>query len=385
MTPRRVSVVVSARPSYSRVKTALQAMERHPALDLHVVVTASALLERYGGVARVMAEDGLRVAARAATVLDGHDPTTMATSTGLALLKLVTILENIRPDLVVTVADRYETLATAVAAAYMNIPLVHLQGGEVTGSVDEKVRHAVTKLANLHLVSTPQARHRVVGMGEDPSSVFVTGCPSIDLADEVMRSPSAGLDLIESHEGPLGRSDLPADYVVVLQHPVTTECEHARAQILETLYAVKDYATPAVVFQPNEDAGSEGACSGVRVFREREKGDHFLYVDSMRPTDFLRLLNGSRCLVGNSSVGIRECSYMGVPVVNIGSRQRNRDRGSNVLDVPHDRATIVEAIARQIEHGRYKRDTLYGSGGAGERIASILAETSVKIEKHLEY
>ena len=378
MTRRRVCVVVSARPSYSRVKTALQAMQSHPALELQVVATASALLKRYGGVVHMMANDGIPIAARATTVVDGHTPTTMATTTGLALLKLVTVFENLEPDVVVTVADRYETLATATAAAYMNIPLAHLQGGELTGSVDEKVRHAVTKLANLHFVSTPRAAQRVLDMGEEPSSVFVTGCPSIDLAAQIKHTATDRRSLLE----PYGCADLPADYVVVLQHPVTTQCEQAQAQMLETLYGVQDCGIAAVIFEPNEDAGSEGTARAIEAFRAARQSDRFFYVDNMRPTDFLRLLDGSRCLVGNSSVGIRECSYLGVPVVNVGSRQLHRERGANVLDAPHDRTAIARALGRQIESGRYACDTLYGSGGAGEKIAAILADTPLTIEKH---
>lgn len=378
MTRRRVCVVVSARPSYSRVKTALHAIQSHPALELQVVATASALLERYGGVARLMADDGIAIAAQAATVVDGRTPATMATSTGLALLKIVTILENLEPDVVVTVADRYETLATATAAAYMNIPLAHLQGGELTGSVDEKVRHAVTKLANLHFVSTAQAAQRVLAMGEDPRAVFVTGCPSVDLAAQIQRTAGDRRRLLE----PYGCADLPGDYVVVLQHPVTTQCDQAETQMRETLAGVRDSGLATMIFQPNEDAGSAGTARAIEAFRVTSQGEGFFYPGSMRPMDFLRLLDGSKCLVGNSSVGIRECSYLGVPVVNVGSRQQHRERGANVLDAPHDRASIAEALGRQIDSGRYACDTLYGSGGAGEKIAAILAETALTIEKH---
>jgi UDP-hydrolysing UDP-N-acetyl-D-glucosamine 2-epimerase len=373
MSARRLAVVVSARPSYSRVKTALLAMRSHPGLDLQVVVTASALLDRYGGVARLLEADGLPIAARASTVLEGHDPATMATSTGLALLKLVTIFENLKPDVVVTIADRYETLATATAAAYMNIPLVHLQGGEETGSVDEKVRHAVTKLADLHLVATARAAERVIAMGEDPGSVFITGCPSIDLAVEVANGNHAAKSIAR-------RLDLPADYVVVLQHPVTTECEQARAQMLATLQAVRDCGFPAAVFRPNDDAGADGTTQAIEDFALSRNGDQV--IDSLGPTDFLELIHDARCLVGNSSVGIREGAYLGVPVVNVGTRQRNRERAGNVVDAGHDRAAIAAALRRQLARGRYESDPLYGSGQAGARIASIVAEAPLHIEKH---
>src|SRR3954470_19655631 len=186
MTKRKVCVVITARPSYSRIKTALLAIREHPALELQLVVAASALLDRYGNAVRVIENDGFEIAARVYMVLEGENPAAMAKTTGIGVLEMSTVFDNLRPDVVVTVADRYETLATAVAASYLNIPLAHVQGGEVTGSIDEKVRHAVTKLADLHLVSTKQAAERVIRMGEDPATVFVTGCPSIDLVAEIM-------------------------------------------------------------------------------------------------------------------------------------------------------------------------------------------------------
>src|SRR5437773_375746 len=176
---RKVCVVITASPSYSRIKTALTAILKHPDLELQLVVAASALLERYGSAAKFIEEEGFPIAARVYMVLEGENPAAMAKTTGLGVLEMATVFDNLRPDVVVTVADRYETLATAVAAAYLNIPVAHVQGGEVTGSIDEKVRHAVTKLADLHLVSTAKAAERVIRMGEDPEMVFVTGCPSI--------------------------------------------------------------------------------------------------------------------------------------------------------------------------------------------------------------
>src|SRR6195256_5313272 len=193
---RKVCVVVTARPSYSRIKTALKAIEEHPDLELQLVVAASALLERYGSAVRYIEEDGFKIAARVHMVLEGENLAAMAKTTGLGLLELSTVFDNLKPDIIVTIADRYETLATAVAASYMNIPVAHVQGGEVTGSIDEKVRHAVTKLADLHFVSTARSAERVIRMGEDPSSVYVTGCPSIDLAAEVLDDPKLDFDPI---------------------------------------------------------------------------------------------------------------------------------------------------------------------------------------------
>jgi UDP-hydrolysing UDP-N-acetyl-D-glucosamine 2-epimerase len=382
---RKVCVVVTARPSYSRIKTALKAIKEHPDLELQLVVAASALLDRYGKAVSVMEEDGFEVAARVYMVLEGENLASMAKTTGLGLLELATVVDNLNPDVVITIADRYETLATAVAASYMNIPVAHVQGGEVTGSIDEKVRHAVTKLSDLHLVSTEKAKERVIRMGENPSSVFVTGCPSIDLAAEILEAPALDFDPFEKYGGVGAPVDLSNGYLVVMQHPVTTEYELSRQQVMETLYAVRDSGLPTLWFWPNVDAGSDGTSNGIRTFRELEKPDNIHFFKNMMPTDFLRLIYNSRCLVGNSSVGIREASFLGVPVVNIGSRQSGRDRGRNVLDTGYDRQQIAEAIRHHRRNGRYPNDTLYGDGKAGCRIADLLAEVPLRIEKRLAY
>ena len=385
MSRRKVCVVITARPSYSRIQTALRAMAKRPDIELQIVVAASALLDRYGSAVRYIQDDGFEIAARVYMVLEGENLASMAKTTGLGVLELATVFDNLRPDVVVTVADRYETIATAIAAAYMNIPVAHVQGGEVTGSIDEKVRHAVTKLADLHLVSTRMASDRVIRMGEDPSTVFVTGCPSVDLAAQILPDPSLDFDPIEKYGGVGAPVDISSGYMVVMQHPVTTEYDLARQHAVETLHVVRDSGLPTLWFWPNVDAGSDGTSTAIRSFREQEHPDNIRFFKNMGPTDFLRLLYNSRCLVGNSSVGVRECSFLGVPVVNIGSRQAGRERGSNVLDVGYDRRETSEAIRRHLQNGRYPRDPLYGDGTAGPKIAELVATAPLRIQKRLTY
>ena len=382
---RKVCVVITARPSYSRIKTAMSAMQAHPAIELQLVVAASALLDRYGNAVKVIEADGFKINERVFMVLEGESPTSMAKTTGLGMLELATVFDNLKPDVVVTVADRYETLATAVAAAYMNITVAHIQGGEISGSIDEKVRHAVTKLSDVHLVSTKKAHERVVKMGEEPSTVHWTGCPSIDIAAEIAASPALDFDPNAKYGGVGHAIDLSKGYIVVMQHPVTTEYEQARTHIIETLHAVKDLSVPTLWFWPNVDAGSDGTSAAIRGFRENHAPTNIRFFKNMVPTDFLRLIYNAGCLIGNSSVGIRESAFLGIPVVNTGSRQGGRERGPNVLDVGHDRAEISRAIKQQLEHGRFERDTLYGDGHAGKRIADLLAEVPLKRDKRLAY
>lgn len=385
MRKRKVCVVITARPSYSRIRSALIAIRNHPDLELQVVSAASMLLDRYGNTVTHVEQDGFKVDARVYMVLEGENLVTSAKTTGLGLIELATTFDNLQPDMVVTIADRYETIATAIAAAYMNIPLVHMQGGEVTGSIDEKVRHAITKLADIHLVTTDKARERVVRMGEDPERVFVTGCPSIDIAHEVLQDPGADIDPFERHGGVGAAVDLSNGYLVVMQHPVTTEYEDGRKQIRETLFAIKELGIPTLWFWPNVDAGSDGVSKGIRAFREIENPTNIHFFKDIPPLDFLRMVNRSRCIIGNSSVAIRECSYLGVPAVNIGSREAGRERGPNVIDVDYDRSEIKAAILKHINGQRPDRVNLYGDGHAGEKIADVLARAALTYSKRLTY
>jgi UDP-hydrolysing UDP-N-acetyl-D-glucosamine 2-epimerase len=384
--PRKVCVVITARPSYSRIRTALEAIRAHPDLELHVVVAASALLNRYGNAVKVIEQEGFKVDRQVYMILEGENLVTSAKSTGLGIAELATTFDSLRPDMVVTIADRFETMATAVAASYMNLPLVHVQGGEVTGSIDEKVRHAITKLADIHLVSCGPARERVIKMGERPEQVFVTGCPSIDLAREAMEAEPRKVEETLSHYGGVGADvDLHDGYIVVLQHPVTTEYGRAAEHARMTLEAVREGGWPTLWFWPNVDAGSDATSAEIRKFREHHPLQRIHFYRNLKPLDFLSILLNSRGIVGNSSVAIRECAYLGVAAINIGSRQQGRDRGRNVRDVPHDRAQIAAAIGEMYAQQERPRDMIYGDGSAGRQIADTLATCELSIEKMLTY
>lgn len=386
MNKRKICVVVTARPSYSRVKSALRAIDEHPGLELQLVVAASALLDRYGMAANIIEKDGFTIAAKVFNVLEGENLTAAAKTTGIGILELSTVFENLKPHIVVTVADRFETMATAIAASYMNIPLAHIQGGEVTGNIDEKVRHSITKLSDYHLVASDDACRRVLRLGEHEEAVFKTGCPSIDLAADTQQDAALDFDIYQRYGGVGSCPDISKGYIVVMQHPVTNEYNASRAQIEETLYALKDLALPVLWFWPNVDAGSDGTSTGIRAFREKYPIPKFHFFKNMEPTDFLKLLINSTALIGNSSVGIRECSYLQVPTINIGSRQNRRQRGDNVIDVNYDRSEIEDAIHRiQRNLERPKRSTIYGDGKAGVSIARILCTVELKFHKTIAY
>ncbi|MFC4478213.1 UDP-N-acetylglucosamine 2-epimerase [Flavobacterium chungangensis] len=385
MPKRKIAVVVTARPSYSRIKTVLSAIQEHPDLELQLVVAASALLDRYGSAVNYIEKDGFIITAKVFNVLEGENLTAAAKTTGIGILELSTVFDNLKPDIVITVADRFETMATAIAASYMNIPLAHIQGGEVTGNIDEKVRHAITKLADYHFVASESAQERVIKLGEDSKMVFNTGCPSIDLALEIRNSKTLPFDPYEKYGGVGAKPDLSNGYLVVMQHPVTTEYKDSRKHVEATLEAIYKLNKPTLWFWPNVDAGADGTSTGIRAFREQHNLPNVHFFKNMEGKDFLQLLKHSECLIGNSSVGIRECAYLGVPVVNIGSRQNRRDRGGNSVDVDYSQKEIEEAITAIVKNDKIVSSSIYGDGKAGIKIAELLAEVPLQFHKTIMY
>jgi UDP-hydrolysing UDP-N-acetyl-D-glucosamine 2-epimerase len=383
---RKVCVVVNSRANYGRIKSFLRAAMDHPGLELQLIVGASALLYRFGSAIDIIRGDGFEPQAIVHSVVDGETPVTMAKSVGLGTIELATHFEALKPNVVLTVADRFETIATAIAASYMNIPVAHTQGGEVTGSIDENVRHAITKLSHIHFPATERAREFLLRMGERPDTIHVTGCPSIDVLVE--NDLSLPKDIFARNKGVGAELDVSKPYVMVLQHPVTTEYGEGLAQIEATLKAVDRIGRQGmqvIWLWPNADAGSDDVAKGLRVFRENNDPDYLHLYRNFSPEDYARLLNNAACMIGNSSSGLREAAYLGTPSVNIGSRQRGRDRGQNVIDAPHNADAIYRAIERQIAHGRYPRSLMFGDGSSGRRIADILATAPLQLEKSLSY
>ena len=381
---KRICVVLTGRASYARVKSVLRAIEKSKELDLFLVASASLLLYKYGNAVDVIEKDSFKVNEKVYMVVEGENPTTMAKTVGIGIMELATVFDNSRPDIVISIADRFETICTAIAASYLNIPVAHIQGGEITGSIDEKVRHAVTKFSSLHFVSNESAARRVRSMGEPSENIFITGCPSIDLAKDVKDNYAfMNTEYMYSKYGGVGdKVDIDKDFIIAMQHPVTTEFEDAHHQMQQTLDAVYESKIPALIFWPNVDAGSDSVSKAIRQFREQKKLKNIHFFKNFDPIDFLALLLKSSCLIGNSSVGIRECSYLGVPVVNIGTRQNGREQGHNVINADYSKQEILKALSTHLKNGKkYPTIELYGDGSAGQRIAQILETTTPSTEK----
>jgi UDP-hydrolysing UDP-N-acetyl-D-glucosamine 2-epimerase len=393
---KKIGIVIGSRANYASIKSVIQNILKYPdQLEPLIFVGASALLDKYGNVDSLVAKDGFPITEKFYILIEGENPQTMAMSTGLGMIELAGLFMNHKPDLVITVGDRFETIATAVTASYMNIHLAHTMGGEVSGTIDESVRHAVTKFAHIHFPANEEAAQRIIKMGEDPEHVFVTGCPRIDMVKEIVEQSRSGNDISsdvfwEKYKGVGGRFDLEKErYILVSQHSVTTEYGENRDHVMSTLMALRRLHMPTIMLWPNADAGSDEISKGIRFFREQYKPDDWLHLFKNLPMEiYIRLMDKCSCVVGNSSSAIREGAIMGVPAVNIGSRQQGRLRAENVTDVGYDQDQIEDAIKKQLANGRYASAFIYGDGTAGEKIADILMRldlSSISIQKRIQY
>lgn len=380
---RKICVVVASRANYGRVKYVMKAIQNHPDLELQLVVGASVLLDRFGNALRVIEKDGFVPIRKIYYVVEGENLETQAKSTGLGIIELSTVFEDIRPDVVITVADRYETMATAIAATYLNIPLAHIQGGEITGNIDELVRHAITKLAHYHFPSTEQSRERLIKMGEQSERIVNSGCPSIDTLCH--QDLSISNEKMKEYGGVGYRIDFTKPYILMIQHPVTTSPEEGRIQVEKTLEALKGRKEQKIIMWPNIDAGSDLVSKGIRIFRDNNSSLNFSYHKNFPPEIYNCILNNAVCAVGNSSSFIREASFMGTPTVIVGDRQEGREHGSNVVFAQYDTEDIAKCLEAQISHGRYESETIFGRGNAGEIIADYLAKVNLSIHKRMTY
>jgi UDP-hydrolysing UDP-N-acetyl-D-glucosamine 2-epimerase len=382
MKKRHICFVVYSRANYARIKTAIFASQRDPEVTTSVIVGASAVLYKYGNVAQMMRSDGVNISAELYNAVEGDLPVSMAKTTGLGILDLSQEFFRIKPDVVVTVADRFETLGTAIAASYMNITLAHTQGGEITGSIDESVRHACSKLAHIHFPATAEAKEVLLQMGEDENTIFLVGCPAIDLAKD---TPLEDISTILERYSGVGFELNPEEpFLLVSQHPVTTEHLSSRDQINETLIAVEKTGMQTIWLWPNIDSGSDAISKKLREHREANPDSKIHFYRNFSAEDYVNLMRKTSCIIGNSSSGIRESSFLGVPSVMVGNRQQGRQHGENVITVANDAIEILEAIEVQIEHGKFEPDYIFGSGESGNQIVKVLKNAELNVQKRFK-
>jgi len=379
---RRIAIALTTRGNYAKMKSTMRAIQARPDLELVLMVGGGILQDRFGDFRPVIAGEGFRIDAELDFLTGGGETLAAMTESAAAATKsLAQALQSRSVDILVVIADRYEALAMALAATCMNVPIAHLEGGEISGSIDERMRHAISKLAHVHFPATPGAADILRRMGEPDDRIFVVGTPSLDVIAALDLDDASALRAVPGVSG----VDLDSDFLVVSQHPVVTEYAEAEAQIRETAAAVAELGLPVIWIRPNMDAGGDGVR---RALADVERGARRLpirFYPSLPIEQYSVLLKRARCLIGNSSSGLREGEFLGVPVVNIGTRQQGRERGANVIDVKPDRTEILRAIREQLAHGPYSTAYVYGNGHAGEKIAEVLARVPLDLDKRLAY
>lgn len=376
---RKIFFPITSRAYSARMKFILDSLNKNPKIDLQLIGAGAFLLDRYSEKALADLEDsGLNIREKILSTVEGGNNFAMAKTAGLTILETTNLLQKFNPDVVVICGDRFEQLAIATAAAYLNKTIAHIEGGDVSGSIDESVRHAVTKLSHLHFVTNEDALSRVLQMGENPKYVFNFGSPDVEYAASVTKKLSS--DAI-NNRGVGGKIDIRKPFLTAIQHPVTSEGNGKN--ILETIKAISSLKIPTVFLLPNNDAGTEEMSHRIREFREKVDGGgmQVRFITDLHSDDFVSLLRTTACLIGNSSCGIKEGSYLGTPVVNIGSRQNNRLRGPNVVDAGYDSKQIVSAIKKQLQNGRYMSSDVYFKADTAKKISEILSNSQLYYQK----
>jgi UDP-hydrolysing UDP-N-acetyl-D-glucosamine 2-epimerase len=379
---RKVCVILVDRANYGRLKPVMHAIQDHAALELAVVAAGTMVLERFDQPVKIVRQDGFPVVDELYMELEGSTPATMARSVGMGIVEFSTCLQRVKPDVVLVIGDRYEALAAAIAAAYMNLPIVHLQGGEVSGSIDESARHAITKFAHFHFPATRRAADYVLRMGERPDTILGVGCPSSDLARVFDRTLTAE---VLNRRGGGATLDPAKPFLLVVFHPTTTEYGGEKKQIDALLAALDEVRQPTLLLWPNIDAGSDHIAKAIRVHRATRGMDYMRTLTNLSPDDYLRVLAGTACAVGNSSSFVRDAGYFGTPIVLVGNRQDGRERDVHVTQVVPEAREIAGAIRAQLAHGRYAPSTLYGDGHVAPRIAEALATLTPYVQKRLAF
>lgn len=380
---RKIAVVTGTRAEYGMLKPVLRAIKRHPRLSIALIVTGMHLSKEFGYTVREIKKDGFKIAAKIDVLHRKDTGAAMAKSIGKCIEKMAETLERLKPDFLVLLGDRSEMLAGSVAASYAGIPIAHIHGGESSGSIDDLVRHAITKLAHIHFPATDESASRIMKMGEDASRVFVVGAPSLDtILNERLPTPAE----ISKKYGLNSSKPI----LLVVQHPVVTEADEAASQIKETLDAIVGLKYQTILIYPNADAG------GRRMIKVIKRYERHPFIKSFKSTpyaDYLALMRVADVIVGNSSSGIIEAPSFHLPAVNIGSRQKGRERSMNVIDVGHKKEEIIKAIKKALQDERFRAAVRkcrnpYGDGKAGIRIAETLSKIEITpklIQKRIVY
>ena len=381
MKTRKILVVLVDRANYGRMRSVMQAISEHPLLEMQVMCAGSMVLDRFGSSISEVERDGFEVHSQVYMELEGSVPVSMAKSLGFGVIEFAGEINRLKPDILLLIGDRYEALSAALVAGYLNIPIAHIQGGEVSGSIDESARHAISKFAHFHFPATNRAADYLYKMGEPRDNIFNVGCP---VGDYILGlDNNIPFDVFRAGSG--AEIDIEKPFQLVIFHPTTTSFGGEAQQILELLKALDEMKHKTVFLWPNIDAGSDDISKQLRIFRDKVSPDWLRFITNLNPVMFQKVLKRCAVAIGNSSSFVRDSTFSGTPVVLVGDRQTGREIGSNTIVVPVEKQTIIDAVNKQITNGQYKPESLYGNGEAGRKIAEVLSSVELFVQKKLDY
>lgn len=371
---KKICFVIFSSANYNSIKSVILEAKKFNQFIVQVIVGASAMQDKFGDVYNRIKKDGIYVNFTIDNQFSTSQLSSMVKTTGLGLIELADIFEKLKPDIVFTVGDRHETISTAIAASYMNILVAHTMGGEVSGTLDESVRHSVTKLSHLHFVSNKNAMKRVIKLGEKRFNVYNVGCPRNDLIKKILSKDYFEKEFKKISKEGVGDIDYITqndNYFVTLYHPVTTELKLNQNTILNILKATSRFETNNIIIWPNSDAGSEQISKTIRKLREQKMLSKYKILKNLPLDLYIPLIKYTKCLIGNSSSAIRDGSFIGVPAVNVGSRQNKRLFSLNLINSNADENSIYAAIKKQYGK-KFKSSSMYGDGNSAKKIIKIL-------------
>ncbi|HHU17967.1 MAG TPA: UDP-N-acetylglucosamine 2-epimerase (hydrolyzing) [Clostridiales bacterium] len=374
----KILAITGIRSEYFILQPVFEEFLSRKNVELKAIVTGAHLSPLYGNTYKLIEKDGYDII-KLETLLSSDKLSGRCKSVGIQIMGLTDIVSREKPDWLLVLGDREESITTAIVGTYLNIPVAHLCGGDrVVGNIDDSIRHAVTKLAHLHFPTTKENGERIIKMGEEPWRVHVVGNPALD---SIRKQPYLGLDYINGKLGTNIKENEP--FILLIKHPLSSEVELAEKQMEITMEAISELGYKTIVIYPNSDAGNYGM---IQVIKKYEKKFDFIKAFETLPRDiFVNLQRKTALLLGNSSAGILEAPFLGLPVVNIGSRQKQRQHSENIIFVPHDKEKIKEAINKVINDKEFIRickncSNPYGDGYSSKRIVDIILSTPINSE-----
>ena len=361
--------ITGIRSEYDIMSSVYEEIDKRESLDLKLIVTGAHLSKKYGETINEIKNDRFEIIRTIDSLQEENNSGSRVVGLGIQLQKIALDLHSLKPDFLIVLGDREESMTAGLLAAYMNIPLIHIGGGDrVVGNVDDQVRHSVTKLAHIHCTTNEESKGRILRLGEQPFRVFNFGNPGLD---RLIKTPKISINKLYELKGFIDEYE---PYLLLIQHPISSEIEKSKFQIEITMEAIKEMEIKTIIIYPNSDVGSNEIIKAINKYK---KFEFIKLIKNIPRLSFVNILRNTSCLLGNSSCGILEAPILKIPVINIGNRQKGRLHSENVKFVDHDKKQIKDAISQALYDKDYIKSIQncsnpYGDGNSSEKIVNLI-------------